>query len=221
MREYTVERARYLAEIERLHERRGESNLPVRQEATQLLLGSSGPMRRLFLVGTKRSQLPVRAQDLLHHGSTKATDQLVFQIPVAHVEPESFHLRAAEIGTKAGALKRTPELALLSRVAETGQLDVGATRTVEVQEPADRVCPPDRQNGNAFGRQIPATSPRERLQRDLVTDTLNQHDCSRLLDPGQSDNSNRRRPRPSDSSSERDSQHQLAIAMRELRHSSA
>jgi hypothetical protein len=42
---------------------------------------------------------------------------------------------------------------------------------------------PDRQNGNAFGRQIPATSERERLQRDLVTETLNQHDCTRLLDP--------------------------------------
>ena len=192
VREYEVERARYPAEVERLHERRRESDLPVRQEAAQLFLGRPGPMRGLLLVGPKRSQLPMRGQDLLHHGSTERTDQLVLEIPFAHVEAKSFHVRAAEIDTEAGALKSTPEHALLSGVAETGQPDVGAARTVEVQEPADRLRAADRQNGNAFARQIPAAPNRKGLQRDLVTDTLNQHDCTRRLDPRQSDKRSRR-----------------------------
>jgi hypothetical protein len=120
-------------------------------------------MRGLLLVGAKRSQLPVRGQDLLHRGSTEATDQLVLQILFAHVEAESFHLRAAEVDTKAGALESASERSLLSRVAETREPGVGATRAVPVQEPTDRLRAPDRQNGDALGREIPATSDRQRL----------------------------------------------------------
>jgi hypothetical protein len=144
VREYTVKRARYSGEIERLHERRRESDLPVGQEAAQLFLGGSGSMRRLLLVGAKRSQLPVGGQDLLHYGSTEATDQLVLEILFAYVEAESLHLRAPEIDTKARALESTPERRLLARVAETREPDIGATRAVKVQEPADRPRAPDR-----------------------------------------------------------------------------
>ena len=153
--------------------------------------GSRAAVPRSFWRG---SQLPVRGQDLLHHGSTQATDQLVLQIPFAHVEAESFHLRAAEIDTKAGALKSTPELALFPasqrpparRQSHAGRRDSGTGR------PPAR---PDRQNGNAFAPQIPATSERKRLQRDLVTHSLNQHDCTPPPDPRSLTTANRRRPR--------------------------
>jgi len=94
-------------------------------------------MRGLLLVGAKRSQLPMCGQYLLHDGSTQAADQLVLQIRFAHVEAESFRVVAAEVATEARAVESTPELGLFSRVAQTGQPDVGAARAVEVQEPAD------------------------------------------------------------------------------------
>jgi hypothetical protein len=42
---------------------------------------------------------------------------------------------------------------------------------------------PNLQDGNAFGCEIPAASDHECLQRDLVADTFDQHDCTPVLDP--------------------------------------
>jgi hypothetical protein len=144
VREHTVERPRHPAEIERLDERRREADLPVRQEAAQLVLDRPVPVRGLLLVGAKRSKLAVSGEDLLHGRSAKAPDQLVLQIPVAHVEAEAFHLRSAELDTEPRALQSTPEPVLLTGVEEAGQRDVGATRPVAAQEPSDRLRAPDR-----------------------------------------------------------------------------
>src|SRR4051812_49252562 len=140
-------------------------------------------MRGLLLVRAKGLQLPVRGQHFLHGWGTEAADQLVLQVPVAHEEAELLHLGAVEVGTEAGALERAPELALLARVGEPGQPYARAARAVERQVAADRVCAPDRQDGDAITPQIAATTARQRLQRDLVADALDQYDCARLIDP--------------------------------------
>src|SRR4051812_18428428 len=117
MREHAVERTRHAAEIERLDQRSGELDLPIRQEAAELLLGRSCTMRELLLVRAKRSQDPVCAENSLDDLSTKATHELVLQIGLADVEPKTLHLGATEVGTEAGPLERTLQLALLTRVA--------------------------------------------------------------------------------------------------------
>jgi hypothetical protein len=204
VREHAVERARCTAEIERLHKRRCESNFPVGEEAAELLLSRPCSMRGLLLVGAKRSQLPMRGEDLLHHTGTEATDQLVLQIRLAHIEAEPLHVGAAEVATEAGALESEPQRALLSRVAETGQPDIRATRTVQIQEPADCLRAPNRHDGNTLGRENPATSQSKRHQRDLVTDALNKHDCARVHDPGSLTTERRLRPRLPESPSPRE-----------------
>src|SRR4051812_1501981 len=144
MREHAVERARYAAEIKRLDQRRREPDLPVVQEAAELFLGGPSAMRELLLVGAKRSQHAVGGEDCLHDRGTKATDQFVLQIRLADVEAEPFHLGAAEIEPEAGPLESTPQLALLSRVAETSQLDARPARAVQAQEPCERLRAADR-----------------------------------------------------------------------------
>ena len=166
-------------------------DLPVIEKAAELCLDRPRSMRRLLLVGAKRPQLPMRVEDLLHGGGTEATDQLVLQIGFADVEAEPFHVRAAEVGTKAGTFKSAPDLSFFSRVAETRQPDVGSIRPVQVQEAADRLRAPDRPDANALGGEIPAASYGERLHCDLVADTFDEHDCTRTLDFRQSADSER------------------------------
>lgn len=156
--EHTVERARHPAEVERLDERRGESDLPVVEEAVELFLGRPCSMRGLLLVRAERRQPSVRGENLLHGGDAEAADELVLQVCFTHVETEPFHVGAAEVETEAGAPKSTPKVALFSCVTETGQRDAGCTRTVDAQEAADRLRAPDRHNGNALGNEIPTTA---------------------------------------------------------------
>jgi hypothetical protein len=183
MREHAVERARYAAEIKRLDKRRREPDLPVVQEAAELFLGAPSAMRELLLIGAKRSQYPVRGEDCLHARGAKTTDQLVLQIRLADVEAEPFHVGAAEIGTEAGPLESTPQLALLARVAEAGDPHARPSRGVQAQEPVERLRAPHRQHRNALGHEIPPAPSREGVERNLVTDTFDEHDCTRSLDP--------------------------------------
>jgi hypothetical protein len=43
---------------------------------------------------------------------------------------------------------------------------------------------PDRLHGNALRREGAATPQGKRLQRDLVADTFDEEDCTRVLDAG-------------------------------------
>ena len=52
------------------------------------------------------------------------------------------------------------------------------------REPADRLGAADRDDGHALGREIAAAPDRERLQRDLVADALDQHHSSDVLHRG-------------------------------------
>jgi hypothetical protein len=184
MSEHTVEWARHAVEVERIHERCRELNLPVIEEATELFFGAPCPMRGLLLVRAERSQLPVGGEYFLHHIGAETTNQLVLQIRFAYVEPESFQVGAAEVVTEAGPLKSKPEVALFSCVTETGQPGARSLLSVDPQEAADRLCAADRHNGNVLGREIPSTTRSERLQGDLVADAFDEHDCARLTGHG-------------------------------------
>ena len=183
MREHAVEWARYAAQVKRLDQGRRQSDLPVGQEAAELFLGTPFAMRELLLVGAKRTQYPVRLQDRLDDGGAKATDQLVLQIGLADVEAEALHLGTAEIETEAGPLESTPQPALFARVAETSEPDARPARSIPAQEPAERLRAPDRHDRYALGHEISAAPSREGLERKLVADTFNQHDCTWTLDP--------------------------------------
>jgi len=53
-------------------------------------------------------------------------------------------------------------------------------RAKQIQEASDGLRTPYRHNGNALSFKIPTTALSERLDRDLVADPLNEHDCAHV-----------------------------------------
>ncbi len=124
---YAVQWRRHLGEIQRVDEQGRVSDLPAAVGADEapelLLLGPSSP-GRLLLEGAERSKLTPSVDEPFHRGGTEGADQLVLQVRDAHVETESLHSGASEVGAEAGPLETAPEGALLGGVTEARQPDV-------------------------------------------------------------------------------------------------
>jgi hypothetical protein len=88
--------------------------------------------RRLLLEGAKGSKVSLSFNDLFHGGRTESADQLVLQVCDAHVETESFHSGAREVGAETGPFETALELALLCGVAEARQAHVRPLRAEEI-----------------------------------------------------------------------------------------
>jgi hypothetical protein len=183
MSKHTVQRPRHLGEVKRIDEQARVSDLPASAAAHKapklFLLGPSLP-RGLLLEGAEGSKLSLSVNDLFHGGGTKSADQLFLQVSDAHVETESFHIGASEVGAEAGPLETALELALLCSVTETRQPDVTPLRAEQIQEPCDGLRTPNRHNGNALSVKTPTTALSERFERALVTDPLNENDRTRV-----------------------------------------
>src|SRR5919106_709962 len=139
MSEYTVQRPRHSGEVQRVDEQGCVADLPVPHELPKLHLVSLSSLRRLLLEGAERPKLTLSVNDLFHGDRTEGTSQLLLQVCDTHVETESFHIGASEVGSEAGALESTPELILLSGVAEACQPGVAPLRAENVQEASDVV----------------------------------------------------------------------------------
>jgi hypothetical protein len=134
--------------------------------------------RSLLLQRAERPEVAVSVDDLLDDSCAECADQLVLEIRVAHVEAQALHVGACEVGTEAGALESPPELALLSGVTESRQRDVEAARAEPGEEAADRLRTADRHDADALGGEIAAVALGERLERDTVADSFDEHDCT-------------------------------------------
>ena len=183
MREYPVERARHLVEVERFHEQARVSNLPTAaaaHEAAKLLLERPSLPRGLLLERAERSEVSVSVDDPFDRGGAESADQLVFEVADAHVEAEPFHIGARDVGAQAGALETAAEVAFLRGIAEARQFDVQTARAEEVQESSDRLRAADRHDADAVGLEIPPTARSQRFDPDLVAEPFDQHDRSQV-----------------------------------------
>jgi hypothetical protein len=172
-----------LFEIKRLDEQTRISDLPpaaAAHEAPKLLLRGPPLPRGLLLEGAEGSKLALRVGDPFHGGGTERAEQLLLQVCDAHVETESFHTGASEVGAEAGPLETALELALLGGVAQTSQPDVEPLRAEQIQEAANGLRTPNRHDENALGVEIPTTALGERFERDLVADPFDEHDRTRI-----------------------------------------
>ena len=188
MSKYQVKRPRHLGEIKRLDEQTRVADLPsaaAAHEAPKLLFSGPSLPRSLLLEGAEGSKLFLSVNDLFHGGGTKGADQLVLQVRDAHIETESFHVGASEVGAEAGPLETALELALLCGVTETRQPDVKPLRAEEIQEPRYGLRTSNLHNGNALSVKIPTAALSERLERALVADPFNENDRTRLDACGQ------------------------------------
>ena len=179
MSKHAVERPRHFIEVERLDEMTRVPDLPSRaaaHEAPQLLLDGPFSPLGLLLHRAERSEVAVRLDDLDDRGDTESADQLVLEIRVAHVEPESFHVGSTELGAEAGPLESASEVDLLSGVTESRQLDVEPPRPEALQKPPDGLCATDGHDGHSFRGESPAAPLGERFDSTLVADPFDEHD---------------------------------------------
>src|SRR6266540_7443151 len=103
MSKYQVKRPRHLGEIERIDEQTRVSDLPAAaatHKAPKLRLNGPSLPCRLLLKGAEGSKVSLSVNDLFHGGGTESADQLVLQVCNAHVETESFHIGASEVGAE-------------------------------------------------------------------------------------------------------------------------
>jgi PAS domain S-box-containing protein len=183
----TVQGPRHLGEIQRGDEQGRGSDLPAAvsaEEAPELLLTGPSSPRWLLLEGAERSDLTLNVDDLLHGGGTEGADQLVLEIRDAHVETDSFHVGASEVGAQAGPVESAPEVALLCGVAEPRKPDVDPRGAEEIQEGPDVLRTSHRHDGDALSIEIPTTALSQRFERKLVADAFNEHDRSCGEGPG-------------------------------------
>lgn len=144
-------------------------------EAPELRLAAPSSPRRLLLEPAERCKLTLALDDLFHSGGTNAADQLLLQVGDADVEPECFHVGAAQVGTEAGPLQTAPEVGLLASVTQARQPDVQAARTEQLKEPSEVPRTAHRHDGNAFRGKRSTTALSQRLERDLVASPLDKH----------------------------------------------
>jgi hypothetical protein len=186
MSKYAIQRPRHSCEIQGVDEQGRRLDLAAAvgaEEAPKLLLIGPSLPRRLLLEGAERSKVTLSVDDLFHSGGTKAADQLVLQVRDAHVEPESFHIGATEVGAQAGPLKTAPEVALLWGVTEARQPDVKPARAEPIQKASDVPRTAHWHDGDALGVKIPTTALSERFEGELVADPFNKYDrmCGECL----------------------------------------
>jgi len=179
MSKYTVQWPRHLGEIQRVDEQGRGLDLPAAvgaEEAPELLLNGPSLPRRLLLEGAERFKVTLSVDDLFHGDGTEGADQLVLQVCDAHVETESFHIGASEVGAEAGPLETALEVALLCGVTEARQSDVKPLRAEQIQEASDVLRTPNWHDGDALSIKIPTTAPSQRFERELVADPFDKYD---------------------------------------------
>ena len=183
MSKYQIKWPRHSSQIDRIDEETRVADLSpaaAAHEAPKLLLQGPALPCRLLLEGAEGSKVTLSVNYAFHSGCTESADQLVLEICNADEEPEPFQIGASEVGAEPSLLESPPEVALLSRVTETRQLDVKPLRAEHIQKPADGLGASNRHDGDALSIQISTTALGERLERDLVTDAFNEHDCTRV-----------------------------------------
>ncbi len=188
MSEYEVKRPRHAGQIQCIDEQTRVSDLPAAaaaHEAPKLLLGGPLLPRRLLLEGAEGSKVSLSVNDAFDRGGTESADQLVLEVCDAHVEAESCHVGASEVGAEAGPLETAPEVALLCGVTETRHPEVKPLRAEQIQEPSYGLRTPDWHNGNALSVEIPTTALSKRFERALVADPFDEHDRTRVGACGQ------------------------------------
>jgi hypothetical protein len=181
-REDAIQRPRHPSQIERVDEQRRGLDLPAAagaEEAPELLLMGPSLPRRLLLEGAEGFKVTLRVDDPFYGGGTEGADELVLEVRDAHVETESFHLGASEVGAEAGPLETSLEVALLRSVTQARQPDVGPVRAEQVKEASDVLRAPHRHDGNALIIKAPTAAPSESFERELVAHSFDEHDRPR------------------------------------------
>ena len=179
MREEAFERARKVLDVDGLGEQPGVAISPSADEAVKLMGEVTPAVVRLALHRPQRPQIALSSDDLFHGGDPKGPEELVLQVDDARVEAERFEPRAHEILPEPRRLEASTDVILRADVVEAGEgdvvpaLDEGRDETGDVRHAAHR------DDGDPLPVEVVAAPRRHDLDRDQVTQTLDQNDGRR------------------------------------------
>ena len=125
-------------------------------------------------------EIVIGLKDLLDARRTKRTDQLLLEVGIAHVEAKPLQVFAREVRAKSRALEGPPKHWLLAGIAETSKTRGTRSESELVEELADAMGAAEALDPDAFGDEIDPAPLGERLDRDLVALTFDDHDRLRV-----------------------------------------
>ena len=121
-------------------------------------------------------EIAVGADDLLDARRAERADQLVLQVGDANEEPELLHVRAREVGTKAGTLERAAKHRLLAGVAEAGDPWAVHSGAELLQEGSDAVRSSERNDPYSSPLEVHPAPLGQRFDRDLIAHPFDDND---------------------------------------------
>jgi hypothetical protein len=145
-------------------------------EAVKVLLEGPAAVEGLVLQLPKRCELALALDDQLDARGAEASNQLVLEVGVAHVEAETLQLRAVEIRSEAGVLETSADVILLREVVQTCESDVTSVWSEQGQETPDVRCAAHRDDGDRLIAKIPLASRGDDLESDLIAQSFDEYD---------------------------------------------
>ena len=136
---------------------------------------SADPATGAAVAGSGTTEISLGVEYRLDPCGAVGPDQLVFQVIDADVKAQALKVSARLRRRDARTGDRSPEDGFLADVAEAGKDQVRAARTEPGQVPGDGVGSADRQDHDAFSRDIHAMAGGESFERDLVADAFDEH----------------------------------------------
>ena len=122
---------------------------------------------------------PVRPGSI-HGGGSDGANELVLEVAVADEEPSSLEFRACLKLPVPGPRQRLADVPLLGSVAQAREAQTVAVRAETGEEGRQGLSAADRHHDDAFPRQVSCLEACQSLHRDLIADSLDQDDGSRV-----------------------------------------
>lgn len=162
------------------------------QETAHLCLEGRLSPSRLFLEGLKRGQVSLSVEERLDRLATGCTDQFVLQVLHADEEPQSLHLQPSLRRAQTAGCQALAKVLLFEGVAHPGNREACPLRAEPNEMTRNCAGPADRYDHDVLRCQISPMPAGERLERNLIADSLDQYErpsrlcggegCSRCLD---------------------------------------
>jgi len=147
-------------------------------ETPKLLVGCTPPPRRLVLEGAKRSELALVLHDRFHRGDPERTNQLVLEVRDTRIKAEALHVGRSQVGADSSSFQSALEVSELCLIAKARQPAGEPLRGHQIVEDlSDGRRPAHRDDGHAFGFQIPAKAACQRVQGGTVAQALDENHC--------------------------------------------
>jgi lincosamide nucleotidyltransferase A/C/D/E len=196
VRQNRVERPWHALQVEGLDEEPRVLDLAgaAPEEAAKLGLGRPPAPLRLFLERSKGAEAPATFQHRLDTRGPKRVNQLALEVRLADEEAEQLHRLTGKARADARLLERAAEALLLARIAEPGETDLRLLHSHSTENLGQRLGSADVDDRDALDVEV-VTPPRgERLERDLVAHSLDEHEGGGIGDHVHSGNDAGRMP---------------------------